>query len=411
MVAKQVDAVWVWQFGTSAQKATYGRFTDIPNDRSFTKDYLQTSGPNATLLSAKFPSATGTTRINFTYRWPGGSVPGFSLWSVDRYHLSWTTGVGGPAPWRLTPNPSAAGPETFPGDPTATNQAGVYVALAAYSALGLDGVLVGVKLVGEGDTMHLRAYIVNPTPPLSFAAVSLMPPGVRALTTGFTQRKACQSADFMAPGAPAIYFDPDQNHDAWSTTPPVPSPVRIAPVASATGSSALTANSTPASDLGTDDSFAEAAPFSQHVVDQILQKIAAGDFSVPDNYSSIRTRGSAQRAFAKVVKDNYAWECAITGIKTKEFLVASHIVPWADDASIRTDPANGICLSMLVDKAFDVGYLTIDANLVVHVDSAKLASDPALLAQLSPYDGATLKTSLAVPPNPGYLQRRLNRTP
>ncbi len=41
-----------------------------------------------------------------------------------------------------------------------------------------------------------------------------------------------------------------------------------------------------------------------------------------------------QRAFAKVVKDNYGWECAITGVKTREFLIASHIVPWADDETI-----------------------------------------------------------------------------
>jgi predicted restriction endonuclease len=164
-------------------------------------------------------------------------------------------------------------------------------------------------------------------------------------------------------------------------------------------------------EVGTDDSFAEAAPFSQTVVEQILKKIDSGDFSVRDNYSTIRTRGSAQRAFAKVVKDNYGWTCAITGIATREFLVASHIVPWADDASIRTDPANGICLSTLVDKAFDAGYLTIGTDLVVHVDGAKLVNDPALLAQLAPYDGVTLAMPLVAPPDAGYLQRRLNKTP
>lgn len=407
MALKQVDAVWVWQFGTAAQKATYGRFTDIHSDRSFTKDYLQTSGPNASLWSAKFPTPAGMTRSTFTYQWPGGTASGFTLWSVDRYHLSWATGVGAPAPWRLTTNPTDTGPGTFPGDPGATNQADASAALRAYTARGLDGVLVGVKLVGEADLLHIRAYIANPPPSFAFAATSLMPTSVEVLTTGFTMRKACQSADFTTAGVSPIYFDSDRNHDAWSTSPPASTTARIAPLTAMDGTNASHASLAP--DLGTDDSFAEGAPFSQTVVDQILKKMDSGDFSVRDNYSTIRTRGSAQRAFAKVVKDNYGWKCAITGIATREFLVASHIVPWADDASIRTHPANGICLSTLVDKAFDAGYLTIGTDLVVHVDVAKLTNDSALLAQLVPYDGVPLAMPLAAPPDLDYLQRRLDK--
>jgi hypothetical protein len=270
-------------------------------------------------------------------------------------------------------------------------------------------VLVGVKLVGEVDVLHIRAYLINPPPSLAFAAASLMPPRVEALTIGFNARKACQSADLATAGVSPIYFEPDQNHDAWLTSPPAPTSIRIAPITSNTGANGSAAN--PAPDSGTDDSFAEAAPFSQPVVDQILRKIATGDFAVPDSYSSVRTRGSAQRAFAKVVKDNYGWKCAITGIATREFLVASHIVPWANDASIRTDPANGICLSTLVDKAFDAGYLTIGTDLVVHVDRAKLANDPALLAHLTLHDGVSLRAPLVAPPDPRYLQWRLDNTP
>lgn len=51
-------------------------------------------------------------------------------------------------------------------------------------------------------------------------------------------------------------------------------------------------------------------------------------------------------------------------------------------ASIRTEPASGTCLSTLVDKALDAGYLTIGTDLVVRVDGAKLVNDPALLARL-----------------------------
>lgn len=402
MVAQPVDAVWVWEYNLSAQKAVYGRFG---GDSSYTKDYLQVSNVNGSLLAARFPAPSGTNRFDLTYRWVGGSLPGFIKFSNDRQHLSWPTGQGGPLPWRLANTPTPAGPETFPGTPTGTTRALADAALARFASLGMNGVLVAVKLLGETDVLHIRAYISSPPPAYAFADTALMPNAVRRLTIGFNQRKACQSESFATS---ALYFDPDQNHDAWSTTPPA---IRIASVTSSTGTSFPQPGASPTPAASSDDSLAEAAPFSQVVVNQILAKMAAGDFAVPDNYSAGTTRGSAQRAFAKIVKDNYRWECAITGIKTREFLVASHVVPWADDASIRTDPANGICLSSLVDKAFDSGFLTIDTGSVVHVDTVKLAGDPALLAQLSPYDGTTLKPPLVAPPSPAYLQRRLDKTP
>lgn len=111
---------------------------------------------------------------------------------------------------------------------------------------------------------------------------------------------------------------------------------------------------------GSDDSAAEVSGADAGETASFDAQIAAGDFSVEDQYRTSKTRGSAQAAFARAVKGNYGYRCAVTGITTPEFLVASHIVPWADDPSIRLDPRNGICLSTLVDRAFDTGYLTID---------------------------------------------------
>ena len=126
MGAQPVEAVWVWYFGTSAQKATYGRFGE---DTSFTKDYLQASGKCDELLGELFPGDSGA---DITYRWPGGQQSGFLKVPNDRHHVSWGTGVGAPAPWRLTPNPSAGGPGTIPGDPSATNAVDANTALAAH---------------------------------------------------------------------------------------------------------------------------------------------------------------------------------------------------------------------------------------------------------------------------------------
>lgn len=107
------------------------------------------------------------------------------------------------------------------------------------------------------------------------------------------------------------------------------------------------------------------------------------------------------------MKANYGYRCAITGITTREFLVASHIVPWADDETIRLDPSNGICLSTLVDRAFDSGYLEIDDNLTVRIRRDRI-HDEALQASLGPYDGRTLAMPAKGVPRAEHLRRRLD---
>ena len=51
--------------------------------------------------------------------------------------------------------------------------------------------------------------------------------------------------------------------------------------------------------------------------------------------------------------------CCITGLSITDFLVASHIKPWAKDKGNRTNPHNGVCLNSIHDKAFDKGFITI----------------------------------------------------
>ncbi len=72
-----------------------------------------------------------------------------------------------------------------------------------------------------------------------------------------------------------------------------------------------------------------------------------------------------QNFFRQIVLANYDGKCALTGIDIKELLIASHIIPWADDEKERLNPENGICLSALYDKAFDKGLITFDDNETV----------------------------------------------
>lgn len=157
-----------------------------------------------------------------------------------------------------------------------------------------------------------------------------------------------------------------------------------------------------------DDVIAESSNVDESEVEALRSQLLDGNFSVPDRLLTSKTRGSAQRVFAGRVKSNYSWRCALTGITTRDFLVASHIVPWSEDESIRLDPANGICLSTLVDRAFDTGHLVIQADYTVHVDFDRVSSDDCLRAALEPFDGQVLTTPPTAPPNPEFLKRRLD---
>lgn len=85
------------------------------------------------------------------------------------------------------------------------------------------------------------------------------------------------------------------------------------------------------------------------------------DFTGREKESIIRHR-IGQSAFHDMIIANYNSTCAISGINIPELLVASHIIPWAKNEKERLNPANGICLSPLYDKVFDLGLIAIQPD-------------------------------------------------
>lgn len=155
-----------------------------------------------------------------------------------------------------------------------------------------------------------------------------------------------------------------------------------------------------------DDQNAEVAEVDDDLVQKYQQQIANHDYRVEDQFGITKVRGSAQKSFAESVKDNYGWSCAVTGISTREFLVASHIVPWKEDPAIRLDPTNGICLSTFVDRAFDAKFLSITPDGRTSVRWEKIEDDPILKSELERYDNVELATPSTHPPDPEKLKRR-----
>ena len=66
-----------------------------------------------------------------------------------------------------------------------------------------------------------------------------------------------------------------------------------------------------------------------------------------------------QSFFRSTILSSYNLKCCITGLSITDFLVASHIKPWAKDKENRINPRNGLCLNSIHDKAFDRGFITI----------------------------------------------------
>ncbi|WP_407894301.1 HNH endonuclease [Lacticaseibacillus sp. N501-2] len=136
----------------------------------------------------------------------------------------------------------------------------------------------------------------------------------------------------------------------------------------------------------------EPLPISPSLIQEesaIYHSIRSGDYTITDRVSKTKQR-VGQQIVAEMVKDNYAYHCAVTGIHTREFLVASHIIPWAADPKKRLDPTNVICLSTLWDRAFDQGFITFNAKDYSISTSPKLQEDSALAGMFNGYAGRQL---------------------
>jgi predicted restriction endonuclease len=81
-------------------------------------------------------------------------------------------------------------------------------------------------------------------------------------------------------------------------------------------------------------------------------QITDADFTGQARVALVKQR-LKQAFFRRTVLSGYGEKCCISGVSDKRLLVASHIVAWKDDASIRLHPGNGLCLSAIHDKAFD----------------------------------------------------------
>src|SRR5690606_12734210 len=124
-----------------------------------------------------------------------------------------------------------------------------------------------------------------------------------------------------------------------------------------------------------------------------------------DAQTLVRTR-RVQSFFRRAVLISYNGRCALTGLPVQSLLNASHIIPWSVSTSRRADPTNGLCLSVLFDRAFDRGLLTFDEDLRV-VLSRELKHhlpQPHLPCLLTAAEGTRLHLPTRFPPDTVALE-------
>jgi len=114
-----------------------------------------------------------------------------------------------------------------------------------------------------------------------------------------------------------------------------------------------------------------------------------------------------QRLFRTIILVGYGWQCAVCRLRISPLLVASHIVPWSIDPFHRMNPHNGLCLCVLHDKAFDIGYMVIDDDLRVRFTEKlhQYAEDEPVKQTLTCFEGRSILLPERWPPSHELLAR------
>lgn len=148
---------------------------------------------------------------------------------------------------------------------------------------------------------------------------------------------------------------------------------------------------------------------SQHNAMQQIPKIddefVETDFTGEMRASLVKQR-VRQAFFRRSVLSSYGEKCCITGISDKRFLVASHIVAWKDDPSVRLHPGNGLCLSVIHDRAFDIHLFSLtDDKRVLLSEQLRKTKDEFLRNIFWPIDDKKIALPEKFSPETAFIAR------
>ena len=117
-----------------------------------------------------------------------------------------------------------------------------------------------------------------------------------------------------------------------------------------------------------------------------------------------------QNFFREMILASYRNRCTICSLPEVNLLVASHIIPWSVNISLRLNPRNGICMCVLHDKAFDKGLITIndDYKLVLSTTIKRLSNEVAIQRGFLPYQGVEIRLPDKFLPDKEFIEFHQN---
>lgn len=117
-----------------------------------------------------------------------------------------------------------------------------------------------------------------------------------------------------------------------------------------------------------------------------------------------------QNFFRSTILSSYNSKCCITGLSISDFLVASHIVPWAKDHKNRLNPHNGLCLNSIHDKAFDKGFITVTPDYKIKVSKYfnSYKNDEAVTDLFLKYENQSIALPDKFSPSKDFLEYHYN---
>lgn len=79
-----------------------------------------------------------------------------------------------------------------------------------------------------------------------------------------------------------------------------------------------------------------------------------------------------QGLFRRRLLERWNSKCAVTKSGKPGLLIASHIIPWSQCATVdqRLNPSNGLLLAASVDRLFDAGYITFDDRFQIIISKS-----------------------------------------
>lgn len=117
-----------------------------------------------------------------------------------------------------------------------------------------------------------------------------------------------------------------------------------------------------------------------------------------------------QKLFRTLLDVNYNYKCCITGIDNPELLIASHIIPWSKDEKNRLNPANGLLLNTLHDRAFERGLITITPDYKLKVSSILLKNKiESITRNFSEFNNRLISLPKKFKPDSDFLKRHNER--